>query len=597
MDNKLNLMVNFMGHDKLSGSIKTIMMNGKSGGAALGMMKREAKKLNVELDALQREMGQAGVPTLAMITRQKELAVQIAKTNRQIDTQAQRLSAINKIERRAGKVSSVAGGAGAALSVGVTGPLGAFGAASFRAAMDAEELQSAFNVTFGAMAKDMNKWAIATGNAMGRSTREMQQGANTFGIFFNQVTNPKKAALMSQNFAALAQDLGSFFNTDTQTAIDKLRSGLSGESEPLRDFGVFLTDAAVKAKAMKLGLSGVGNELTEQEKIMARYAIILEKTKNAQGDVARTSNSTANRLRASRAAWEELQVTVGTKLLPQLTPLIGKFGSLIDRFNNLSPRTQQFILYAGIAAFALGPLLIGVAGLAAGIGFLAGPLSLMSGGLMVAGKAILFVGRAMLMNPIGLLVTGLAVGAYLIYTHWTTIKGYFNSAAAFLQTLPARMLNIGRNIISGLVNGIVGSGARVGVALFNIVKSGVDRVTKFLGIKSPSRLFMSLGNFTAQGMALGIDKGRGNAIRAAGRLASGVAAAGALSLAPATAGTLQRGAMGQQVTGADGAGATYLTLNIYGAEGQDVNALADKVMERLEKLTGIKKRREYDDGE
>src|SRR3546814_11380927 len=85
----------------------------------------------------------------------------------------------------------------------------------------------------------------------------MQKAANTFGIFFNTAVNPQKAADMSQIFAQLAQDLGSFYNVDTDTAIQKLRSGLSGESEPLRDFGVFLTEANVKAKALEMGLTGV----------------------------------------------------------------------------------------------------------------------------------------------------------------------------------------------------------------------------------------------------------------------------------------------------------------------------------------------------
>src|SRR3546814_6746259 len=101
----------------------------------------------------------------------------------------------------------------------------------------------------------------------------MQKDANTCGIFFNTAVNPQKAAEMSQIFAQLAQDLGSFYNVDTETAIQKLRSGLSGESELLRDFGVFLTEANVKAKALEMGLTGVGDELTEQEKILARYQL------------------------------------------------------------------------------------------------------------------------------------------------------------------------------------------------------------------------------------------------------------------------------------------------------------------------------------
>src|SRR3546814_10879060 len=101
-------------------------------------------------------------------------------------------------------------------------------------------------------------------------------------------------------------------------------SGLSGESEPLRDFGVFLTEANVKAKALEMGLTGVGDELTEQEKILARYQLVLEATKNAQGDVARTSDSTSNQMRRAAAAFEELRVAIGMKLLPVVTPLIEK---------------------------------------------------------------------------------------------------------------------------------------------------------------------------------------------------------------------------------------------------------------------------------
>src|SRR3546814_19149893 len=68
------------------------------------------------------------------------------------------------------------------LARGITLPLTAFGIASANAAADAAELQSAFDQTFGAMSDTMNKWAEDTGNALGRSTQEMQKAANTFGI-------------------------------------------------------------------------------------------------------------------------------------------------------------------------------------------------------------------------------------------------------------------------------------------------------------------------------------------------------------------------------------------------------------------------------
>src|SRR3546814_7422923 len=173
---------------------------------------------------------------------------------------------------------------------------------------------------------------------------------------------------MSQIFAQLAQDLGSFYNVDTETAIQKLRSGQSGESEPLRDFGVFLTEANVKAKALEMGLTGVGDELTEQEKILARYHLVLEATKNAQGDEARTSDSTSNEMGRAAAAFEELRVAIGMKLLPVVSPLIGKLASILDYFARLPSGAQTAIVaIAGIGA-AIGPVLIGVGKLVAAFG-------------------------------------------------------------------------------------------------------------------------------------------------------------------------------------------------------------------------------------
>lgn len=338
-------------------------------------------------------------------------------------------AAQKSIAKTAGKFKDM----GAKLSIGITAPIAAFATTSFNAATDAAELQSSFDQTFGAMSATMNKWAEDTGDALGRSTQEMQKAANTFGIFFNTAVDPAKAAIMSQTFSQLAQDLGSFYNTDTETAIEKLRSGLSGESEPLRDFGVFLTEANVSAKAMEMGLSGVGNELTEQEKILARYQLILEATKNAQGDIGRTSSGTANQIRASQAAFEELQVEVGTKLLPVLTPLITKLGEALTWFSNLPEPVKNWTWGIAAASAAIGPLLLGVGGIVSTFGTLLplllkiGPLwtglaTIISGTvipvLVAVGRALM--GLAIAGGPITLIVAGVTA-VYLAWKNWDTI--------------------------------------------------------------------------------------------------------------------------------------------------------------------------------
>ncbi|MBD8549487.1 phage tail tape measure protein [Sphingomonas sp. CFBP 8764] len=342
-----------------------------------------------------------------------------------------RMSATSeKLKAVGGKIALV----GAGMSAALTGPLAAFGKGAFTAASDAAELQSSFDTTFGKMSSTMNKWAESTGDAMGRSTQEMQTAANTFGIFFNTAVDPAKAAQMSQTFAKLAQDLGSFYNVDTETAIEKLRSGLSGENEPLRDFGVFLTEATVKAKGLQLGLTGVGNEFTEQEKITARYALIMEATTKAQGDVVRTASGTANQMRATKAAFEELQVTVGTKLLPALTPLITTLGAVLTTLTSLPAPVQTGIVAVVALGAALGPVTIGVGGLVAAfstvVPALAGVTTFLTASLIPAAIA-----TAPVWAPIAAAV-GLAAGAFaLLIKYQPQIDAFGAAVVARMRAL------------------------------------------------------------------------------------------------------------------------------------------------------------------
>lgn len=392
---------------------------------------------------------------------------------------------------------------GGKMSLAITAPLAAFGATAFKAASDAAELQSAFNQTFGAMAGSMNKWAEETGNAMGRSTQEMQKAANTFGIFFNTAADPAKAAAMSQTFSKLAQDLGSFYNTDTETAIQKLRSGLSGESEPLRDFGVFLTEASVKAKAMEMGLAGVGNELTEQEKILARYQLILESTTNAQGDVERTADGTANQIRKAQAAFQELQVVVGTKLLPVITPLIEKIGAAFEWFSQLPEPVQDTALVIGGLMAAVGPLLVGIGMIAQGLPAVISGFSMLAGGFKVIVPIIVTVGKALaglaLANPWLVALAAAAAGVYLAWKNWDKIwpiiKRLYTEVKTWLQDKLGKVWDwvkgkidavkgwfyglydavVGHSYIPDMVDGIAAEMSRLDAVMVNPAKAAAER--------------------------------------------------------------------------------------------------------------------------
>lgn len=308
---------------------------------------------------------------------------------------------------------------GAVLSAAVTAPLVIFGGQTLKAASDAQEMQSAFDVVFGEMANDIRKWADATGNAMGRSTQEIQRGALAFQELFGKALDPAKAAELSKQFAVLTQDLASFKNLSNEAAQQKLFSGLTGEAEPLRAVGVFLNEAAVEAKLLELGIQGVNGKFTDQEKILGRAAVIQEQLASANGDVIRTSDSLANQQRAAAAAFEELSVTAGTVLIPALTPLVKIAADLLNGFNQLDPGVQTFIIGAAAIAAAVGPALIGIGGLVTGVGALLPVLSASVPIITAVGGALLTLAT----GPLGL-ITAAVAGLYLVWRNWDSIAAF-----------------------------------------------------------------------------------------------------------------------------------------------------------------------------
>ena len=157
-------------------------------------------------------------------------------------------------------------------------------------------------------------------------------------------------------------------------------------------------------------------------------------------------------------------------------------------------------------------------------------------GLMLAGKAALFLGRALLMNPIGLAVTAIAGGAYLIWRNWDRLRPFFvrlwdgikttmAGAVAWFKGLPGQMAAIGGEIINGLINGIKNKLAAAGEAIKSVGASVRDTFKGLLGIRSPSRVFAEMGGNLSEGLALGM----GARLAAVTKAAAGLATAASLS--------------------------------------------------------------------
>lgn len=265
--------------------------------------------------------------------------------------------AVEAFGNRAQKASRSLQDAGARMTLAITAPVAALGTLFGRAAIDAEEMQSAFNVSFGSMAQSTREWAETTGDALGRSTFELQNAALAFnGLFKAGGPATEQMTELSKQFTVLAQDLSSFHNVTPEDALERLRSGLSGEAEPLRRFNVYLTEASVQQRALALGLAKTTKEISEQDKILARASLIMEGTTEAHGDVLRTQDSAQNKIREANANWQELSVTLGTRLIPVIGQVANVLGDLVEKFGKISPAMQDFILIGAGVAATLGPL-------------------------------------------------------------------------------------------------------------------------------------------------------------------------------------------------------------------------------------------------
>jgi hypothetical protein len=191
-------------------------------------------------------------------------------------------------------------------------------------ASDLSENMNKVEAIFGSGSKTVIDASNAMAKAFGTSKNEFLDSAGRMGgLFKGAGMSQQAAASLSVEFTKLAGDAASFFNTDFETAFMKIRSGLSGESEPLKDFGILMTEDAVKAKAYAMGLAKVGTELTSLMKVQARAALISQGLADAEGDLERTSGGVAN---ASRALWgriENLAGSIGQAFLPVVEKALG----------------------------------------------------------------------------------------------------------------------------------------------------------------------------------------------------------------------------------------------------------------------------------
>ena len=392
-------------------------------------------------------------------------------------------------------VAKVVGASFAAMAAGVV----AFGVKSVGLASDLSEVQNVVDVTFGDGADTIEAWAEKSGEAFGLSELSAKQYTSTLGAMLKSMGLAEQDTLdMSIALAGLAGDMASFYNLDPEEAFEKLRSGISGETEPLKQLGINMSVANLEAFAMEKGLLAAADgsrdlaiaqeelaikqaKLDElrakgtatasqiasaelavqkaQEKVndamtvgfdeldaatqaQIRYQYIMQATADAQGDFARTSDSLANQQRILQMEVETLSADFGEALLPAALGVVEGLRAMVE--------------WASENGTTLSVLGVALTGITAAIIAYSASLTLAASGMTLATAAGAAFGAvvAFLTSPITLTIAAItaliAIGVAL-YQNWDEVSAW----AATMWERIQELFSAGVEAVKGFLQGVI----------------------------------------------------------------------------------------------------------------------------------------------
>lgn len=389
--------------------------------------------------------------------------------------------------------------------------------------------------------------------------------------------------------------------------------------------------AEITKKATGGDLSKLGFAVEDMQAQDALRTLInnMDEYRKIREDIGKSSGAVdqAFNLRLSRDAavrWQDLKgrgqalaITMGTRLLPVAERFADVLIPLADRVSNFAAAHPTLTGNLAAAAAGLVAMRMGLGALQYTFGSVIGPMATvwgwwqkykavqtiagvfpraarMFGVLRTAaiflGQGFMRAGMMMLANPMVLFITAIVVAVgllgYAVYRNWDRIKAAFGAGWAWIQakwqalsawwhSLPGAMRNIGSAMMQGLLMAL--NPAILAARLLSMARTGIAAFKAYFGIKSPSRLFMAMGGHMTAGLGIGIERGGRHPLRAMGRLAAGVAGAGALAAGPAMASPRASAAAQPR------ASAAPITINVYQREGEDGEALAQRIAAIIER--------------
>ena len=254
------------------------------------------------------------------------------------------VNVITKIANNIKKVVSVVGGAvnnikskfnilNSTLARGLSlTALVAVGKKGLELSSDLAEVQNVVETTFGKSSNIINEFAESALKNFGLTELQAKKYVSTLGAIAKASGESDEATLqMSTNLTKLTADVASFFNYDYDTAFNKIRSGLTGETEPLKDLGVVMTVANLEQYRLAQGIKTSYSAMSSAEQMALRYNYIMQALTDTQGDFNKTQASWANQLRILQGQAQQLGAILGNLLQKVLYPVLSVVNAILGK--------------------------------------------------------------------------------------------------------------------------------------------------------------------------------------------------------------------------------------------------------------------------
>jgi len=297
------------------------------------------------------------------------------------------------------------------------------------------EVQNVVDTTFNNSSTTIDEWSKKAISAYGLSELQAKQFTGTLGAAMKSSgVLDDQLVLMSTDLVGLAGDFASFYNLPHDEAFGKIKSGMMGQSKPLRDLGINMSVANLEAFALTQGITKQYKAMSESEKMILRYNYLMSVSKDAQGDFAKTlKDSLANQQRVLATKFNQKLADVMKKLIPVLIKLTEGFSNWLDTLD--TEAIGNFVLtifngFKGLINIFMGFIKI-LKPFAPIIFSIIGAFMVYKAVLLAAAIVQAIMNAVMMANPVGLIIIaiGVLIGLIiLIVKHWKIIIAWLKKA-------------------------------------------------------------------------------------------------------------------------------------------------------------------------